>query len=162
MDLHQPLTRDELAELFGVSPRAVDQLRAEGMPALWGGEIAPTREPGRRTRPDWRATRRQVAEFLSIHPDTLTKKLREGLGAAIVDGGGRGREMVFDLRLVVRWHLAEQEVLHRLVLADFRANAAVGALALSQLSLATVLTDVGDRPRSSRRQSPARPEAAAP
>lgn len=51
-------------------------------------------------------TRRQIAERLGCHPDSVTRLLPKGLGAAVLRWGGRGKEMTFSAYLVDRWNHA--------------------------------------------------------
>ena len=51
-------------------------------------------------------TRREAAQLLGLHPDSITRLLPEGLGAAVVAWGGHGREMTFSRLLVTRWQAA--------------------------------------------------------
>jgi phage terminase Nu1 subunit (DNA packaging protein) len=51
-------------------------------------------------------TRRQVAEMLGLHQDSVSRLLHEGLGATVVEWGGHGREMRFSGALVQRWQRA--------------------------------------------------------
>ena len=50
-----------------------------------------------------RLTRRQLAGMLNLHPDSATRMLHEGLAAAVVEWGGRGKEMIFSRRLAMRF-----------------------------------------------------------
>jgi hypothetical protein len=51
-------------------------------------------------------TRDQVARRLRLHADTVTSRLGDGLGSAVLAWGGRGRLMAFDAALVDRWAAA--------------------------------------------------------
>jgi len=53
-------------------------------------------------------TRRQVADLLDLHQDSVTRALPDGLGAAVRTWGGRGKEMAFDRVLVLRWARASK------------------------------------------------------
>ncbi len=53
-----------------------------------------------------RLTRRQAADILGMHPDSVTRQLPEGLASAVVVWGGHGRSMVFSRMLVSRWQRA--------------------------------------------------------
>jgi hypothetical protein len=44
-----------------------------------------------------------VAERLRVHQDTVTRLLPDGLAAAVLEWGGRGKAMAFDSLLVDRW-----------------------------------------------------------
>jgi hypothetical protein len=50
-----------------------------------------------------RISRRDLATLLGVHQDTLSRVLRDGLGIAVVEWGGRGKEMSFDLPLALRY-----------------------------------------------------------
>ena len=50
-----------------------------------------------------RLTRRQLADMLDLHPDSVTRSLPDGLASAVLVWGGRGKEMVFSRRNVMRW-----------------------------------------------------------
>lgn len=146
------LTREQLAELHGVSPATVSLWEREGMPSITG-EAGPHRGGRLRGGPHpWHATRREVAELLGVHADTLTRKLRDGLAAAVLEPGGQGAEMIFDLRLAYRWWLAAEGQLNRVVLDDFRACAQAGTLALSQLPATALLHGQAQPERRPRRR----------
>lgn len=51
-------------------------------------------------------SRRDVAEMLNLHVDSVSRCLHEGLSSAVVVWGGSGREMQFDKALVQRWEFA--------------------------------------------------------
>ena len=53
-----------------------------------------------------RLTRRETAQILKLHPDTLSRLLCDGLGYAVVQWGGRGKLMYFDRELALRWDRA--------------------------------------------------------
>lgn len=95
------LTREQLAESLDVPPGLLDLWRAQGCP------VATSSGPASFTRTRWwRITRRELAEFLGLHPDTITHAA--WLRPAIIVQGGRGREQLFDLRLVVRAQFAKR------------------------------------------------------
>ena len=48
-------------------------------------------------------TRRELAELLNIHQDTVTRVLRNGLASAVMVWGGSGKEMSFSRRGAIRW-----------------------------------------------------------
>jgi hypothetical protein len=48
-------------------------------------------------------TRREVADLLDRHPDSVTRLLPEGLAGAVLQWGGRGKEMAFSRSEVLRW-----------------------------------------------------------
>jgi phage terminase Nu1 subunit (DNA packaging protein) len=130
--MSERLTRDQVAELYGVASVTVDAWTARGLPTVppeIGGR------PGRETRArrSWRISRRALAASWDVHPDTLSKWMAEGLGAAIVDRGRKG-EVWLDLRLATRWREAAEGRLERLVLDDFKACAAAGVAAVHALS----------------------------
>lgn len=133
-----PMTRSELAEFYGVAVVTVDLWVAQGMPMSSGASGGPAGEPSRWSR-SWDVSRRELAELFSVHPDTVTRKLRDGLSAAVVERGGRGEELIFDLRLAHRWWLAAEGHLAQIVLDDYTACARAGGLAMAQLSAAPVL-----------------------
>ena len=58
------------------------------------------------TRRAGELSRRDVAELLDLHPDSVSRLLHDGLGYAVTEWGGRGAAMRFDRRLVDRWHSA--------------------------------------------------------
>jgi hypothetical protein len=137
-DPDEPLSRERLAVLFGVSPFCVDRWDAQGLPAAFGVRMGgPPEGPVAAWRSDptaWHSSRRDTAKLLGTHVDTLTKKLPDGLEAAVVHRGPRGEPMVFDARVALRWKFASEGVLNAMVLDDLRACARVSAFALSQLS----------------------------
>ena len=51
-------------------------------------------------------TRRELADVLLIHPDSVSRNLRTGLGAAVLSWGGRGEEQKFSKFHAIRWHKA--------------------------------------------------------
>lgn len=51
-------------------------------------------------------SRRDVALALELHQDSVSRRLSDGLGSAILRAGGQGKEMSFSWLLVSRWHLA--------------------------------------------------------
>jgi len=51
-------------------------------------------------------SRRDVAAAINLHPDSVTRALRDGLGSAVLECGGHGKLMTFSLALVSRWFLA--------------------------------------------------------
>jgi len=160
-------TREEVAELYGVAPATVDMWTALGMPTL----LAPSsRSAERAAGPrSWEITRRELGALLNLHPDTITKKLPEGLAAAVVKRGPRGSDLILDARLALRWYLASEKLLADVVLDDFRACASRSIVALSQLSAAAFFyrqrpvdgsageeetTATTGRPRAERRENP--------
>ena len=54
-----------------------------------------------------RLTRRELAEMLDLHPDSITRRLRDGLASAVSVWGGRGKEMYFSRRATIRWNDAK-------------------------------------------------------
>lgn len=50
-----------------------------------------------------RMTRRDVAKLLGMHPDSVSRNLRDGLGSAVTEWGGRGKTMTFSRLMVLRW-----------------------------------------------------------
>jgi hypothetical protein len=52
-------------------------------------------------------TRRQAAEALECHPDSITDWMPLGLAASVVAWGGAGEEMRLDPRLVLEFGLAK-------------------------------------------------------
>jgi hypothetical protein len=66
--------------------------------------VAP--EPGfltRRQAARPRDSRRTTASILGVHPDSITRLLRDGLASAVLQWGGHGKEMSFSRPLVLRW-----------------------------------------------------------
>src|SRR5688572_9494049 len=101
------VTRPELAAVFGVHPVTVTEWERLGMPVAVGQEGRRRRRtsfaddfalvgespaggslPGSPFGDDDVWTRRDVAEALGRHPDSVTRALRDGLGCAILDPGG--------------------------------------------------------------------------
>ncbi len=141
-DVLERMSREELSELYGVAGVTVDLWEAQGMPVEFqgapGSRNGATPSPSRWSQ-SWEVTRRELAELLHVHVDTISRRLLEGLAAAVVHPGGRGEEQVFDLRLALRWWLAAEGHLGQVVRDDFAACSRVGVLALSQLSAGPVL-----------------------
>lgn len=48
-------------------------------------------------------TRREVAEMLDLHQDSVSRRLADGLASAVLQWGGRGKEMAFSRTAVLRW-----------------------------------------------------------
>jgi len=59
------------------------------------------------------ATRREVAETLGVHMDSISKWERQGL--PIVTRGGRGRPTMYDLEAVRAWLAARDEAARKVV-----------------------------------------------
>lgn len=55
---------------------------------------------------DVHVTRTALARRWRRHRDSLSRLLAEGLATAVVEWGGRGKEMSFSLWMAVRFHLA--------------------------------------------------------
>lgn len=55
-----------------------------------------------------RLGRREVARMLQVHPDSVTRRLSSGLGAAVIDFGGRGKHMIFFRPAFQRWAAAQR------------------------------------------------------
>ena len=51
-------------------------------------------------------SRRQVADLLGLHPDSVTRALADGLASAVIKWGGSGKRMAFSQALVWRWERA--------------------------------------------------------
>jgi len=51
-------------------------------------------------------TRREVADMLNLHPDSISRALHDRLGVAVLEWGGAGKEMKFSAALVQSWNLA--------------------------------------------------------
>lgn len=51
-------------------------------------------------------SRREVAEMLNLHPDSISRLLPEGLASAVTRWGGSGKSMIFSRMLVSRWQRA--------------------------------------------------------
>lgn len=108
----QLLTRAELAQHFKVSGLTILRWTDEGMPvAEVGHNDAPhlgRRPPVNVTRPsaDRDLTRQDVAAVLQCHPDSVTRKLGNGLASAVVRWGGRSKTMIFSELFVLRFHRA--------------------------------------------------------
>ena len=51
-------------------------------------------------------TRREVAKILDRHPDSVSRLLHEGLACAVLQWGGRGKEMRFSRKQLERWRRA--------------------------------------------------------
>ena len=54
-------------------------------------------------RAEDRIGRRSLAKLLRLHPDSVTRLLSDGLAVAVIEWGGRGKEMVFDRALALRF-----------------------------------------------------------
>lgn len=105
----EPMTREENAEFHGVSPACIDWWTRRGMPTVENGGGPGTGDDLQNRPPrDWRVTRRELATLLKVHQDTISRKLADGLAAAVVKRGRHGEAMVFDLRLAYRWWLASE------------------------------------------------------
>ena len=128
------ITREEVAELFGVAPVTVDAWTNRGMPIVRAGT---TRAAGRHS---WKVTRRELAEKWDVHPDTISKWIPEGLGAAILKPQKRGG-VVLDERVATRWKAAYDKKLNGWVLDDFAACARAGVFALHAIPVTTLLGD---------------------
>lgn len=48
-------------------------------------------------------SRREVADLLGIHPDSVSRNLHDGLASAVIAWGGRGKTMYFSRLRVLRW-----------------------------------------------------------
>jgi P27 family predicted phage terminase small subunit len=53
-------------------------------------------------------TRRQVADLLGVHQDSVSRLLADGLAYGVVRWGGRSHPMTFSRERVMRWHRARQ------------------------------------------------------
>lgn len=53
-------------------------------------------------------TRREVANILGVHQDSVSRLLPEGLAAAVIAWGGHGRPMQFSGDAMRRWDLARR------------------------------------------------------
>ncbi|MGB7220748.1 MAG: hypothetical protein WBD07_18255 [Vicinamibacterales bacterium] len=51
-------------------------------------------------------TRRQLADLLGLHQDSVSRALPDGLASAVLEWGGRGRTMRFSRALALRWDRA--------------------------------------------------------
>lgn len=57
-------------------------------------------------RADKKLSRREVAQLLRLHPDSVSRILPEGLGSAVTSWGGRSKRMQFSRWMVLRWDRA--------------------------------------------------------
>ena len=130
------ITREEVAELFGVAPVTVDAWTNKGMPIVRTRTARSDRAAGRRS---WEVTRRDLAVKWDVHVDTISKWLTDGLGAAIIKQH-RGK-LVFDFRVATRWKAAYDKTLNAQVLDDFAACAKAGVFALHAIPVTTLLED---------------------
>lgn len=64
--------------------------------------------PANRPEHDRVVTRRQLADHVGMHQDSLSRLLSAGLGAAVVEWGGRGQEQRFSLWMALRFLLAHR------------------------------------------------------
>jgi phage terminase Nu1 subunit (DNA packaging protein) len=125
------LTKIDLAEVFGVHTLVVDAWRERGMPAE-----TPVSGPNGDNGDDqnrWTVSRRELAKLWDVHPDTLSRWLPEGLGAAVLERRGKNEPM-FDVRLAWRWKLARDNRLCEVVLEDFKACVDGGIAAVHLLT----------------------------
>jgi phage terminase Nu1 subunit (DNA packaging protein) len=152
------LDRYGLAEFMGIIAPTVDWLsQHEGLPVAEQGDPGVGLGRDALAKRSWRATRRDVAKMLNRHEDTVTGLLPHGLGAALLEPGGRGKEAIFDGRLVYRWHAAQSGLLSELVRRDFIVCAELGLLALHHLPVTTLLQGLepaATAPASRRRRAP--------
>ena len=131
--MNREMTRDELAEFFGISTCLVDEWATSGkIYALPDDQGEP---PAARRPFDWHVSRRDLAKLFQVHPDSITRMLTQGLKAAVLEPGGRGKELIFDLRLAWKFWLAEHGQLDALVKEDFRACSERGRLAIEHLPI---------------------------
>jgi phage terminase Nu1 subunit (DNA packaging protein) len=69
-------------------------------------------------------TRHQLATACGVALDTVTDWVRlEGLGAAVVEQGGHGRQQLFDLAMAWKWFVAYRGWLNTAVLEDMKFRA---------------------------------------
>lgn len=122
------ITAAELAEILGIHPVTIDAdlSRDPGLRAciVEHGECSAVEEGIPQPARGWLVDRRELARSWNINPDTLSKWLADGLAAAIVEEGPRGRQL-FDRRLAERWKMARGEG-DKLTLRDMMACARVG------------------------------------
>jgi phage terminase Nu1 subunit (DNA packaging protein) len=134
------VTREQLAAMWSVHVVTIDRWIAQGMPT-----VTPGTGSGRAGGPlKLLVTRRALARHFGVNADTVTKWLPLGLGAAVVERGGRGKESTFWLPEAITWHLAWTDELSQHVLEDFEARALAG------VRLAFQLSDTTDRPEEER------------
>jgi len=131
--MRKTLTEAEVAQWFGIHPVTVPTLA--GLRPLAPSEVASAKRLERGApakqgdRGPWEVTRRELAEMLDVHPDSVSRWIPEGLGAAVIDRQAKG-ELVFDLRIAWRWWLAKHGLLNQLVLDDFKACSSAGVVAV--------------------------------
>ena len=129
------ITREEVAELYGVAPVTVDAWTSRGMPSVQR-RTAGTAQPRQHS---WEVTRRDLAVKWDVHVDTISKWLTDGLGAAIIKQH-RGK-LVFDFRVATRWKAAYDRTLNAQVLDDFAACSKAGVFALHAIPVTSLLVD---------------------
>src|ERR1700737_3321865 len=144
--------RVALAALFGVSEATIMSWEAQGMPTV------PATDPQRVWTPPkgWRVTRAQVATYLDIHPDSVSRLVATGgLDMAVVKAGGHSKPMIFDLRLVHRWALGrEQPGILQSVAKDDAAAQTFVRLLLESLPETTNEEQPAPAPPPRRKRSP--------
>ena len=119
------VTKSQLAELFGVTEAVIDAWDAIGMPT------APPEDPRPAWTGGWEVGRADVARFLGVHVDSVTKAVAyEGLDAALITRGGHGKAQIFDLRKVFQWDLARKNprLLEEIRRDDELAKAAIAGV----------------------------------
>jgi phage terminase Nu1 subunit (DNA packaging protein) len=98
--------RATLAALFGVAEATIVAWESEGMPTVPATDPQPVWAPPKR----WQVTRAQVAQYLELHPDSVSRLVATGgLDRAVVKAGGHSKPMIFDLRLVHRWGIERKQ-----------------------------------------------------
>jgi phage terminase Nu1 subunit (DNA packaging protein) len=140
------VTKSQLAELFGVTEAVIDAWEAMGMPA------APPEDPRPTWTGGWEVSRADVARFLGVHVDSVTKAVAyEGLDAALITRGGHGKAQIFDFRKVFQWDLARKHP--RLVEENRRDDE------LAKAAIAGVLRRLtSPSPRAARRRTNSKPK----
>jgi hypothetical protein len=64
--------------------------------------------PKNRPSNDRQLSRLEAADWLGIHPDTLTRNLPEGAASAVMIWGGHSKPMVFSAWMLTRWDLTRR------------------------------------------------------
>jgi phage terminase Nu1 subunit (DNA packaging protein) len=98
--------RPTLAQLYGVSEATIALWESQGMPTVAAADPTPAWRPPKK----WRVTRVALARYLGLHPDSISRLVASGgLDGALVERGGHGEAMTFDLRRAVRWALEREQ-----------------------------------------------------